>query len=62
MEIVIPPIEFSIGHESVETGTGIFKSETKDTAPISDTVNRTVYVPSVQERVKKSIGINSVYK
>lgn len=51
---MIPPIEFSIGHEPVEASIGIFKGATKDTFPISDIGNKMVYVPSVQERMSEN--------
>lgn len=51
---MIPHIEFSIGHEPVETSIGILKRATKDTSPFSDIGNKTFYVPSVQERVSEN--------
>lgn len=50
-EIMILHIEFSIGHEPVETHIGIFKRATKDTSTFSDKGNKIFYVPSVQERL-----------
>lgn len=55
MEMMIADIEFSIAHEPVETSIGILERATKDTSPFSDTGNKTFYVPSVQESIKKSI-------
>lgn len=51
---MLPRIEFSIGHEPVETSIGILKRATKDTSPFSDIGNKTFYVPSVQERVSEN--------
>lgn len=53
-EIMIPHIEFLIGHEPVETSIGILKRATKDTSPFLDIGNKTFYVPSVQERVSEN--------
>lgn len=52
---MIADIEFSIAHEPVETSIGILERATKDTSPFSDTGNKTFYVPSVQESIRKSI-------
>lgn len=52
---MIADIEFSIAHEPVETGIGILERATKDTSPFSDTGNKTLYVPSVQGSIRKSI-------
>ena len=52
---MIPHTEFSIGHEPIERSISILKRATKDTSPFSDTGNKTFYVPSVQESVRKSI-------
>lgn len=54
-EIMIAHIEFTIAHEPVETSTGILERATKDTSPFCDTGNKTFYVPSVQENIRKSI-------
>lgn len=47
-------IEFSTGHEPVESGIGILKGATKDISPFSGIGNKTFYVPSVQERVSEN--------
>lgn len=52
---MIAHIEFAIAHEPVETSIGILERATKDTSPFSDTGNKTFYVPSVQESIRKSI-------
>lgn len=47
-------IEFSVGHEPVETNTGVLKRATKDTSTSSDIGNKTFYVSSVQETVSEN--------
>ena len=51
---MIPHVEFSIGHELIESRIGILKRATKDTSPFSDIGNKTFYVPHAQERVSES--------
>lgn len=53
-EIMVLHIEFSVGHELVESSIGILERATKDTSPSSDIGNKTFYVPSVQERMSEN--------